>query len=317
VSTAFDIDLVDIEQQTSAAEAWNQFAPSQANPANAVEYASFYRALGGVPLFLEVYRGGTKVAQWLVSRQRRRLLPFARLQADSAPQVLETEAAARDDIFVALVSFLKRRLWARELNLLKYSLVRGLSETALRRSGFADIVSYGSYVNALTADETLLAGFHDSHRRNTRKAMREAFLYVPCLETSAYLELSRQTYAPFDSEGPTAQLVEAVERALARRGRALFSAVYVAEELSAASIVLYHGHNAFYLHGASHPGRRRGATAYLHFENMRWLRARGVRRYDFGGARLDADEKSRSIATFKERFGGELVREFGGVYHWP
>lgn len=313
----FEIELAGVEDLEASPADWNGFAPSQANPANAVEYAGLYRALGGVPLFLEAYHGGAKVSQWLVCRRRRRLPLLATLYADCAPQVAEAALSARDELLVAYMAFLKRRLWLRELDLLKYSLVRGLTEVALRRSGFRQIVKYGSYVNDLVDDEALLSAFHDSHRRNTRKAIREGFRYAASLPVAEYLELSRQTYAPFGQGGPAPELIEALRRTLAPPGRALFSAVFVGDDLAAASIILHHGHNSFYLHGASSPDKPRGATTYLHFENMRWLRERGVRHYDFGGARPDADDKSRSIATFKERFGGRLISEYGGVYRWP
>lgn len=313
----FEIELAGAGEFGGSPADWNSFAPHESNPANTVEYAEFYRTLGRLPLFLEARRRGEKVSQWLLCRQPRRPRPLAWLSADCGPQVADEAMAERDELFDAYVRFLRHRFWLRELSLLKYSLVRGVTQSAMRRSGFRQIETYGSYVTRLGSDDALLSAFHDSHRRNTRKAIREGLRYAASLPVPDYLVLSRQTYEPYGQAGPTPELIDAVERTLARQGRALFSAVFAEDQLAAASIVLYHGRNAFYLHGASSPGKPRGATTYLHFENMRWLRDHGVEHYDFGGARLDADEKSRSIATFKERFGGRLITEFGGVYRWP
>lgn len=298
---------------------WDGFAPSRANPGNSTAYASLYRALGRTPIFLEATIGGVKASQWLVSRRPRRFLPFASLSADAAPEHAEAALSRADDVFVAYVAFLRRRFWLQDLSVHKLALVRGLSEAALSRAGFRERARYGSYVAQIGGDEELLASFHSSHRNDTRKALREGYRYEEALPGGAYLPLSRETYERSGREGPEPALVAAIERLLVPAGEALVSGVFAGDVLEAASIVLYRGWSAFYLHGASSAGKPRGATTLIHYENMRRLRERGVRFYDFGGARIadDADPKARSLAAFKERFGGRWVDAHGGRYARP
>ena len=190
--------------------------------------------------------------------------------------------------------------------------------TALARAGFQQIEEHPTYVNSIAGDAEMLRAFHDSHRNDTRKALREELRYSDALTSAEYLRLSRVTYGRFGQAGPEPALVEGIERTLTAGGKALCSGVYAGGELVAASIVLHHGHNAFYLPGASSPAKPRGATTLIHFENMRRLRERGVRSYDFGGALegAEADDKARSIAAFKRRFGGARVVGYGGRYRW-
>ena len=219
-------------------------------------------------------------------------------------------------MLVACVEHLRRSFYLQELVLLKRALVRGVSETALRRSGFRKIVEMRSYVSPVRGDDEMLAAFHSSHRNDTRKALREGLRYtheLPADEYSALAALMKETTG---YSGTEPAVVEAIERTLARAGRAFLSGVFEGERLSAASVVLHAGACAFYLYGASRRDKTRGATTYLQYENMRHLRTLGVSQYDFGGAGLadETDAKTVSITAFKERFGGAPIRCFGGSY---
>lgn len=295
---------------------WNDFVPARLHPANSIEYANFYERLGHTPLFLEARSGGERVAQWLVCRRRRRFNPLAALFADCAPQLADSVLERSEDVVVACIEALLRRFRPREFVLLKHALLRGLSEGALRRTGFRRIVELQSYVNVIGGDDELLASFHGSHRNDTRKALREDFRYTRQLGGREYKQLCREMQAASGYAGPEEAVIDAIELTLAAHGRAFFSGVFASERLAAASVILHAGGSAFYVFGASRPDKPRGATTYLHYENMRHLRELGVREYDFGGAGRsdDDDPKARSIALFKERFGGTLVRHFGGSY---
>lgn len=295
---------------------WADFAPGQAHPANTVEYADFYEALGHTPVFLEVLLGTKKVAQWLVCRRRRRFNPLAALFADCGPQVDPVALDRNDDVLVACVDRLRRSYHPREFMLLKHALLRGVSEAALRRSGFRRVVELRSYVSPVRGDDEMLAAFHSSHRNDTRRALREGFRYTHELTAGEYNALAAHMKEATGYSGTEPWVVEAIEQTLARSGRAFVSGIFAGDQLSAASVVLHAGACAFYLYGASRRDKARGATTYLQYENMRHLRSLGVSQYDFGGTGLagDTNPKARSIAAFKERFGGVLVSAFGGSY---
>ncbi len=71
----------------------------------------------------------------------------------------------------------------------------------------------------------------------------------------------------------------------------------------------YTRQGAYYLYGASADTvELTGAMNYLHWETIKDMKKRGVRRYDFVGARLSdvAGTKLEGIQKFKSRFGAEL-----------
>jgi hypothetical protein len=311
------LDVAIVAKGPARPPAWADFAPGRAHPANTAEYADFYEALGHKPVFLEVRLGKEKIAQWLVCRRRRRINPLAAFYADSGPHVDETARDRSDDVFVACFDRLRRSFHVQEFVLLKHALLRGVSEAALRRSGFRKVVELRSFVSPVRADDDeMLAAFHSSHRNDTRKALREGLRYTHEVTASEYNALAGQMKEATGYSGTEPLVVEAIERALVRSGRAFVSGVFAGGQLSAASVVLHAGSCAFYLYGASRRDKARGATTYLQYENMRHLRSLGVSQYDFGGAGLagDTSPKALSIAAFKERFGGALVSAFGGSY---
>ncbi len=69
---------------------------------------------------------------------------------------------------------------------------------------------------------------------------------------------------------------------------------------------------AFYLYGASAEKIEvNGAMNYLHWNTMQLLKEKGVKRYDFVGARLgNVGLKLKGIQQFKERFGATLEKGY-------
>ncbi|MBM4114205.1 MAG: GNAT family N-acetyltransferase, partial [Phycisphaerae bacterium] len=84
---------------------------------------------------------------------------------------------------------------------------------------------------------------------------------------------------------------------------------------AAFALVLYYRGSAYYASSCKDPDFVEIPTMHLvQWEAMRWLKARGISRYDIGaqhfGPRWDyiASPKERSIAAFKRGFGGETTR---------
>lgn len=70
---------------------------------------------------------------------------------------------------------------------------------------------------------------------------------------------------------------------------------------------------AFYLYGASNEKIEiNGSVNYLHWNTIKLLKEKGVKRYDFVGARLSnvSGTKLEGIQQFKKRFGAELEEGF-------
>lgn len=297
---------------------WDTFDPTTAHPANAVCFANMYREwLLSYPVFLEAHIGGDKASQWIIRRTRSKKLFATTIFTYTGPQVATACRDQYDDIFCQYIDFIKRKFSPRNITILNYALTRRISREALLRSGFERIEVFSSVINELTSDEKLLATFHTNHRINTRKAIKEQGIYSVGLSPEEYYTLSLKTYAASDVTGPRLSYIRSIQRSLVPHSKAFLSGVYFEGNLNAASIVLYHGLTGYYLHGASLPSNKhRGATTLLHFENMRHLRAMGIRYYDFGGVRLgeEANAKAHSISHFKVKFGGKLVELYGGSY---
>ncbi|MEO8762225.1 MAG: peptidoglycan bridge formation glycyltransferase FemA/FemB family protein [Bacteroidia bacterium] len=72
-------------------------------------------------------------------------------------------------------------------------------------------------------------------------------------------------------------------------------------------------YSAFYLYGASAEKMEiNGVITYLHWNTIKMLKEKDVKRYDFVGARLSdvTGTKLHGIQQFKERFGGTLEKGF-------
>ena len=312
---------IEIRQTDTAnldGDAWNDYDSFSAHPANTTFYAGLYRGrLLSAPIFLEAFISGDKVSQWVLAKRRSRQNPFSvELSSPCAPQVAQKHTSQFDEIFAAYIEFMNRSFHPENITVFNYALTRGITEAALLQSGFSRVERFCTFVNQLGEDDELLRQFHGSHRNDTRRALRLGFSYTPILSFEEYLHLSKETYARSDQSGPSEREVLKLQRELVEHHKGLISGVSVDGTLEAASIVLFHGEHAYYLHGASSNERSRGATTLIHYENMRLLRRRGVRFYDFGGARIanDVDAKARSISAFKSRFGGTLIEAFGGIY---
>ncbi len=77
--------------------------------------------------------------------------------------------------------------------------------------------------------------------------------------------------------------------------------------------IIYNKTGAYYLYGCSKlKVNVTGAINLLHFEVINILKQKGVRKYDFVGARLSdiKGTKLEGIQNFKKRFGGELIKGY-------
>ena len=84
-------------------------------------------------------------------------------------------------------------------------------------------------------------------------------------------------------------------------------------ELQGAGILLWsENRSAYYMFGGSAVKPHAGAMNLLHWSAMKLMKERGVKYYDFVGARINPDEGSKyeGIQRFKSRFGGELKKGY-------
>ena len=75
----------------------------------------------------------------------------------------------------------------------------------------------------------------------------------------------------------------------------------------------YTNYGAFYLYGASSDKMNlNGSMNYLHWQAMLLLKRKGIKMYDFAGARLSdvSNTKLEGVQNFKKKFGGELIKGY-------
>jgi Acetyltransferase (GNAT) domain len=85
---------------------------------------------------------------------------------------------------------------------------------------------------------------------------------------------------------------------------------YSNEEAVGAILIVYNHCSAYYLYGCSSDNTHAsGAIKYLHSDAMKLFCEKGVRQYDFVGARLSNVEGTKlyGIQAFKSRFGSQLM----------
>lgn len=297
---------------------WDNFDLQTAHPANTSIYAKMVSNLFTSPLCLEAYVNDIKVSQWLLFIKRRRVNPFIfDISSECCPQVIGRFKNSLDQLFQKYIEYIKNSFAPRNIIIVNYALVRAVTETALISSGFELIVKFNAYINKISVDDNdIIAQFHTSHRNDTRKAIKMGYFYSPNITPEEYYRLSVETYSRSNREGPSLKYIRNIYKRLVANDKGLISGVYVNGKLNTGSIVFFHGINAYYFFGASSTEKQRGATCYIHYENMRTLRNKGVLFYDFGGARVEdhPDEKARSLSDFKRRFGGKCIETYGGIY---
>lgn len=297
---------------------WDSFGFPDTHPANTCAFSNMHKRLLFNPVFLEAYVEGVKVSQWLLFKQRKQFNPFKIYDIFTfcAPQIINKYKDIFEEVFVEYTNFIKNTFSPQTITILNYCLIRDISENVLIKASFSDIKKYCTYICTIYEDdEETLKQFHSSHRNDTRKAIKENYAYSLNISPQEYYKLSLETYSRSNKESMPLKYLIKLENTLVKDNKAIISGVYVNEILNSASIIIYYGNRSYYLHGASASVKSRGATTYNHYENMRYLKNKGITQYDFGGGLVesDFDKKPNSIVTFKSKFGGIYSEMYGGI----
>jgi hypothetical protein len=180
----------------------------------------------------------------------------------------------------------------------------------------ADAAPYGTFRIDLTLpEETLWANIHQKHRNVIRNAMKSGVQVRSGMEylDAAYgmvRETLKRSGLGFQSRDSFMRLVSDLRENVK---------VFVAEHqgvIQGCAVIPFSGHGAYYVYGGSAPETATGAMNLLHWEAIRQLRERGVRSYDFVGARINPEpgSKQEGLKRFKERFGGQFVQGYMWKY---
>ena len=182
----------------------------------------------------------------------------------------------------------------------------------------ADCVKWGSYIkNIELDDEKLLMSFHSKHRNVIRKAIKENvkvkitdnvdLIYKNIKET-----LKRQNSIHYPSK-------EYLQKLSDLKNNTLFLIAEYNNNIQGSAVIIYDTQKAYYMYGGSIQRPLTGSVNLLQYEAMKILRDKGVKEYDFVGARINPPKNSKyeGIQRFKQRFGSELKEgyTFRYVFH--
>lgn len=169
---------------------------------------------------------------------------------------------------------------------------------------------FGSYIIDLEkSEDELFSSVHSKHRNVIRKAQKDGILIKHGKDyQKQVIELMNDT---FSRQGLSATMDENYLKCLDELSEQV--EYWISEDsngnIQGSAIFLWNkGNSCYYLHGGSAPRTATGAMNLLIWEAMLYMKEKGVRFFDFVGARVSPEPGSKleGIQRFKERFGSTL-----------
>lgn len=235
--------------------------------ANTPMYARYCENSSCHPFYLAAIEGEAIIGIWLILKYG------DSFHAHDFPNVVINGEITMEKVFEEMILYLRNRYKGKRLRVADYTLARNANKDLLVKLNFENIVQYTAYKSELKDGEENLKDFHASHRNDARKALKEGYEYRLSIQASDYYKLSKETYDRSNLQGISLQGIEKIQTVFGKN--ALIAGVYCDSVLAAASIVLYFEDTGVYLAGASSNSPPRGATAYLQYMNMDYLRKMG------------------------------------------
>ena len=174
---------------------------------------------------------------------------------------------------------------------------------------------FGSYIVDLSkSEEDLFSAIHTKHKNVIRKAQKDGVII------SNADEYKKQCWNLINATATRQHLGGISENEFKKLSSSPNWDFYVAlfeGEPVGASLLAWSEYGSYYMHGGSAEKTHAGAMNLLHWTARLNMKKRGVKRYDFVGARINPIpcSKQEGIQRFKSRFGGEL--KTGYLWKYP
>lgn len=171
-------------------------------------------------------------------------------------------------------------------------------------------IKFGNYVLSLVGeDEDVFARITSKHRNMIRRGEKSGvevrFGGKELLDD--YIVVDKQTW---NRSGKITDNTEYYKKYLENfKDRSIIGVAYKDNVPQCGILGIYNEAMFYYMFGASANHPEPGATHYLQWRTMQYMRQKKVRCYNFVGCRLnvDAGSKYENIQRFKKGFGGELI----------
>jgi lipid II:glycine glycyltransferase (peptidoglycan interpeptide bridge formation enzyme) len=180
----------------------------------------------------------------------------------------------------------------------------------------ADVAPYGTYVIDLKQEEETIWGKIDRiTRQNIKSAMKKGVTVRNGVEDlNVVHELIVQTFGRSNISFMSNDAFKRYVNGLGENG-----AVIIADcnGIPQSYVVFaFSRYCAYAVYAGNIANQEQGANKLLYWEAIRFFKKKGIRRYDFVGARINPDRgsKQESINALKRRFGSELVQGYTWKY---
>jgi lipid II:glycine glycyltransferase (peptidoglycan interpeptide bridge formation enzyme) len=298
--------------------AWNAIVFKKGNVFQSYEWAEVMKREGYAPLFLTARRNDDICGTLLVLQDRpRRKLPgavarlFTKFIIPTEPMAIDNEAATVESLIQAVdVEAQKRKAISTEWQM---SFTRCRVKEPFLNNGY-EVLEYGTHLLDLKKElSTLWSGLRSTVRNEVRRAQKAGIEVVESEDIESFHRLSYATYQRTGKSGPSHEHLNNIMSNLKSEGMCKIFCAVQNEQTLAAAFVLLCNKKMYYLYGASAENPL-GAAKLLHWWTIEWGHNRDFEWYDFVGATLNPPpgSKSEGINRFKEGFGAELVRIYGG-----
>jgi len=177
---------------------------------------------------------------------------------------------------------------------------------------------FGTYVVDLELDEDqLLKSFHGKHRNAIKKAIKDGVIINSGESViSRCHSIIKDTMERQNRGFLNMSYLQLMSKNM-KENVSFYVSEYLGEDQGCAIVVWSKNKSAYYLHGGSAGRPATGANNYLQWEIMLDMKAKGVKYYNFVGARINPKKgsKQEGMQRFKSRFGATL--ETGYLWKYP
>ncbi|WP_187647901.1 lipid II:glycine glycyltransferase FemX [Nitrosophilus labii] len=176
----------------------------------------------------------------------------------------------------------------------------------------SDCIEWGTYITDIDKNnEELLKSFHSKHRNVIRKAIKDGVKIEVTNDTKLIFKNIKETLLRQKSPYfPSLSYIECLKANIS--DNLLLLIAKKNNVIQGSAIIIYDNEKGYYMYGGSIQKPYIGSINLLQYEAMKILRDKGVRFYDFVGARLCVNKGSKfeGIQKFKSRFGAELKKGY-------